>query len=356
MRLRPIALFCAVFFFAAFASAGASAENRPSLERSDAQALLLREYARTRGQSLLEKLQGSMKEEPPCASQPSAEAARAAALRLELHQVLRKPESAKAAREALGCVQGGMPSADDRGQGLGISALALGAQVLDDEGLLSPALDAGRRLRGSRFAAGKTPRARAATAARCAAFLDLYEASFDPDWLDAAFASGAELLRAAKALRVEGQSGEDAALIVTDLLRLAQFSGRKDLRDAAEGVLRRAEPFLRKDAQAAPGLRIAAQWAQSKPRQIIIAGAAGDPLTQEMLRLVRSRFLPHRVILLVSDEAARERLAAYMPFVHGARERQGKATAYVCQNYACEMPTSELGTLAQLLDSPEIRR
>jgi uncharacterized protein YyaL (SSP411 family) len=32
----------------------------------------------------------------------------------------------------------------------------------------------------------------------------------------------------------------------------------------------------------------------------------------------------------------------------------GKATAYVCENYACQLPTTEVGVMVKLLESEKI--
>jgi len=58
-----------------------------------------------------------------------------------------------------------------------------------------------------------------------------------------------------------------------------------------------------------------------------------------MLSLVHQRYLPNKVVLA----------AEHAPFLKDAVAKDGRATAYVCENFICKLPTSDLDKLAQLL-------
>jgi uncharacterized protein YyaL (SSP411 family) len=70
-----------------------------------------------------------------------------------------------------------------------------------------------------------------------------------------------------------------------------------------------------------------------------------------MLRSVRRRFLPEAVIAVHPAGEAGKAIEALVP--KEQRMMEGKATAYVCRNYACERPTTEIAKLEALLDAPE---
>ena len=48
-------------------------------------------------------------------------------------------------------------------------------------------------------------------------------------------------------------------------------------------------------------------------------------------------------------EASRRWLAGYLPALESMTALGGKATAYVCENYTCKLPTADLDRFAQLL-------
>ena len=72
-----------------------------------------------------------------------------------------------------------------------------------------------------------------------------------------------------------------------------------------------------------------------------------------MLRLVHDRFMPNKILLLADGGPAQVQLAQWLPFIKSMDRRGGKATAYVCEDYACKLPTSDLQTAARLLDGEE---
>lgn len=69
-----------------------------------------------------------------------------------------------------------------------------------------------------------------------------------------------------------------------------------------------------------------------------------------ILKELHSRFIPKKIILLADGGEGQRVLASYIPFVDGIRMIGGKATAYICENFTCELPTSDIAVVAQLLD------
>ena len=82
---------------------------------------------------------------------------------------------------------------------------------------------------------------------------------------------------------------------------------------------------------------VAHAFALARPREIVLAGPRDAPEMQEMLAAIRRRFLPNAVVMMAGESSVP------MPAV------EGRATAYVCENYACQMPTTEVATLDELL-------
>jgi uncharacterized protein YyaL (SSP411 family) len=101
---------------------------------------------------------------------------------------------------------------------------------------------------------------------------------------------------------------------------------------------------------AVPQLSAALDFSLSKPKQIVIAGEPGALDTRAMLRLVHDRFIPNKIVLLADGAAAQRQLAEWLPFVEGIRRKNGQATAYICENYVCLLPTTDVRVAARLLD------
>jgi uncharacterized protein YyaL (SSP411 family) len=83
----------------------------------------------------------------------------------------------------------------------------------------------------------------------------------------------------------------------------------------------------------------------SPSQEIAIVGRRDDPATQALLAEVRRRFLPHAVVALKEPDQE-----SMLPLLQGRTLVDGKATAYVCENYACKLPVTSAEELAKMLD------
>ncbi len=60
-----------------------------------------------------------------------------------------------------------------------------------------------------------------------------------------------------------------------------------------------------------------------------------------MLTPLRETYLPNRILAVVTEGEDLEAHAQLVPLVTGKRARQGRVTAYVCEDRMCELPTSD---------------
>jgi uncharacterized protein YyaL (SSP411 family) len=188
--------------------------------------------------------------------------------------------------------------------------------------------------------------------------LDLYEATLELRHLQRA----EDLTRRMRALFEDTQNGawfssgtEDASLVlrmkddydgaepagnsvaILNLLRLAQFVGNSDFTPAAHRALEAFAPRINNAGLAIPQMLVAFLYSRFKPSQIILTDGPGR---EEMLRAVGRRFLPNSVVMGQDAPAAAS---------VGAHAIDGKATAYVCEDFSCKLPVTALGQLTELL-------
>ena len=67
-----------------------------------------------------------------------------------------------------------------------------------------------------------------------------------------------------------------------------------------------------------------------------------------MLRALRKRFLPNKVVLLRPD-AKSPAITRIAPYTTAQTSIDGKATAYVCRDFACRAPTTDAAKMLELL-------
>jgi len=134
-------------------------------------------------------------------------------------------------------------------------------------------------------------------------------------------------------------------------LRLARLTGKSELEEYASRLLQAfAEPISHHPAGYSFALT-ALDFALGPTQEVVIAGDQDSSDTQAMLRALNGRFLPHTVTLLRPPRPERRKeLVALASFVQGMEAVNGRATAYVCSNFSCQRPTSNIEELLALVE------
>ena len=121
------------------------------------------------------------------------------------------------------------------------------------------------------------------------------------------------------------------------------MTGRQDLRDSAERALKAFSGRLAVAPLAAPQMLAACEFALGPQREMFIVGDRTSPDTQKLVSVMHARFLPNQVAILVDGEETRRALSANLPALAGMGKLDGRAAAYVCQNYSLPAPGHQPG-------------
>ena len=138
------------------------------------------------------------------------------------------------------------------------------------------------------------------------------------------------------------------------LLKLAVFTGNDDYAAKAAVPLRSLHEHMARSPGGTGHWLSALDFYISAVKEVAVVGPSGNAVTSELLDTVRRQFLPNKVLMgydpssLESDGQEGLGLGGY-PLLEGRGMVNGQPTAYVCQNYVCQLPVTEAGPLlAQL--------
>lgn len=200
--------------------------------------------------------------------------------------------------------------------------------------------------------------------------LELYEATFEPGYLSKAVSLNSKMMRIfgddknggfyfaadnlADHLIVRNKDIYDGAIpsgnsvAALNLVRLARLTGDETLADKARGVGR---AFSQQVSQAPIGytqLMSALDFWTGPSYEIVVAGKLENDDTQAMISALRQVYLPNKVLVFRPEENATEitKIAKYTEY---QQMIDGKATAYVCQNFACNQPTADMKEMLRQL-------
>jgi len=147
----------------------------------------------------------------------------------------------------------------------------------------------------------------------------------------------------------DGAEPSANSVAVLNLLRLAQVTGRQDFQESANHALAAFASRIVAAPVGVPQMLVAYEFSISKPKQIVLVGQRDAPDTRRLLHALHSRFVPNRIVLLVDGEESRKALAGYLPVVATMTVLNGQATAYVCEDYTCKLPTTDVEEFGQLI-------
>lgn len=146
-------------------------------------------------------------------------------------------------------------------------------------------------------------------------------------------------------------SGNSVAVEV--LLRLAILTGEDRYRRVAVAVLESLADAMGKVPSGFGKLLCALDFHLSSPKEVAIVGDPAAEDTHVLLAVVSGMFLPNLVLTGTTGAAAEA--GRISPLLHDRDMVDGKATAYVCENYTCQAPVTTPEDLHKALAGPRIQ-
>jgi uncharacterized protein YyaL (SSP411 family) len=265
--------------------------------------------------------------------------------------------------------------------GLMISAFARGYSILETDSYLDAARKAaifiksalwkeGGLYRSYRDGPSAVPGFAEDYAFLIQGLLDLFEADFQPGWLDWAlelqsvldrrfwdasgggyFSSTEEDASVLIRIKEDHDGAEPAAssVAVRNLLRLAELTGDGGFRERAAKTVQAFGTALERAPSSLPQMLNGLAAMLGPWRQIVVAGDLSAADTRALLAEARKSYLP-RTILIHAESASpavkfgeRFKAASQLPSLNG------RATAYVCVDMSCQAPVSDPEALKALL-------
>jgi uncharacterized protein YyaL (SSP411 family) len=195
--------------------------------------------------------------------------------------------------------------------------------------------------------------------------LALYQADFDPRWFDAARAIADTMLERFadpdggifystsddhEGLLYRPRDFDDNAVPAGNsvaaqvLVELALFTGEDGYRAAAEATLAALAPSMASHALFFGRLLTVLELHLGNPVEVAVVGDLASAEARAMLREVRSRFIPNKVVA-----AGPEGTGQGAPLLRGRDARGAPAALYVCRGFVCAQPVTSVSQVTAAL-------
>ncbi len=146
-------------------------------------------------------------------------------------------------------------------------------------------------------------------------------------------------------------SGNSIAML--NLIRLARLLGEGEYEQKASDIAKAFSKQIERSPTGFGMMLSALNFALGPSYEIIIAGNPEADDTQNMLKTLRERFIPNKIVLLRGSEEQSQQVTQLAPYTKYYDSHKGKATVHVCINQNCKLPTTEVSQMLKLLDEAE---
>jgi len=203
-----------------------------------------------------------------------------------------------------------------------------------------------------------------------AALVTLYEATFDRRWLDEARGLVGEMLRLFWDDGLEGfyDTGIDHERLIVRprnlydnavpcgssvasevLLRLSELTGQPEYEQRAVAALRPMADLMGRHPTAFGRFLCALDFHLGPRVELALVAPRAIEDVAPLAREAFGRYLPN--LVAAGAVAGQRQTTQGIPLLADRGAVEGKPTAYVCRNYACELPVTDTAALARQLDA-----
>ena len=200
--------------------------------------------------------------------------------------------------------------------------------------------------------------------------LELYEATFKPSYLSEAISlnrimvdefwsdEGGFYLGSDKSeqLIVRSLTGYDGAIpsgnaiAAYNLLKLTRLTGEEKWAEMAQKLFKVFSNDIKNTPIGYTSTLSAFMFELSKPKEIIVVGSGSNLETQAALTLLRSKYIPNKVMLFKDTDDKIQSLTPLAKWTSNHQMINNKTTYYICEDFSCKLPTNDIEIALKLIN------
>lgn len=203
-----------------------------------------------------------------------------------------------------------------------------------------------------------------------AGLIDLYEASFNADYLKTALRltkqvlnhfwdnenggffftpdyASEQIVRNKEVYDGAVPSGNSVALL--NLLKLGKITANPEFEEKASLLIKSFSKIIKTSPSAFTRFLTSLDFTFGESFEIIIAGKKESADAKLMLKEIASHFIPNKVIML-NDRNREEDISEVIPFLNNYMQIDNIATVFLCKDYICSLPVNRPDALKKILN------
>lgn len=200
--------------------------------------------------------------------------------------------------------------------------------------------------------------------------LELYESDFNHRWLEEAIRiskvmiehfrneedggfymtpdNGEEMLARPRQIQ-DGAYPAGNSIAMLNLFKLSRITGDSRYEKIADSADRSVSDLVKQSPVSFTQLLCGIDFALGPTFEVIIAGKQNADDTKEMIKALRSRYLPNKVVLFKPENSREHPITKIAPYISEQKALKDRATAYVCRDRTCREPVTDPQEMLNLL-------
>lgn len=138
-----------------------------------------------------------------------------------------------------------------------------------------------------------------------------------------------------------------SSVMMNNLIKLGRLTSNQEYEKTADLLSKSFSENVKKNPQAFTFFLCGYDFAKGPSFEIILSGKTIDDV-QSFIESLRENFIPNKVVLVVTEKNLNE-LKVLAPFISNYNFDFGKPQAYVCKNFACELPVASADEMLKML-------
>jgi len=143
-------------------------------------------------------------------------------------------------------------------------------------------------------------------------------------------------------------SGNSVA--VMNMVKLTRITGNTKWAELAEKTIRAFSEDVNRTPTGYTLMLTGFMFDTQNSKEIVIVGDSRNRNTTKFLHTIRASYAPHKVLLFKDTSVSDNRLEQLANWTSTQNSINGKPTAYVCKNFACNQPTSDIQTALSFIN------
>jgi uncharacterized protein YyaL (SSP411 family) len=141
-------------------------------------------------------------------------------------------------------------------------------------------------------------------------------------------------------------SGNSVALM--NLLKLAKITGDIEFEERGKNLLLAFSKKIDLQPSSYTMFLVALDFAMGPSYEVVVVGSLESEDTKRILEAINNTYLPNKVVVHKDDK--NDEIVSIVPYSTEMTTIDGKTTVYVCKNFSCELPVTDLDDVLKLLD------